>query len=228
MNIFITGTSRGIGRYLMEYYAAQGHTIFGCSRSSFEYPNYTHFVADLTDEQACMQLCRKLRKIAQIDVLINNAGIASMNHFMMTSYAQLETIFKTNVFSSFLFMREFSKGMIKSGFGRIVNFSSVAVPLSIEGEAVYAASKSATETLTRITAKELGKFGNITVNAIAPNPIETDIIKHVPKDKLNALIAQQAIPRYGKMEDIANALDFFIDPNSSMITGQVVYLGGIS
>jgi 3-oxoacyl-[acyl-carrier protein] reductase len=116
--------------------------------------------------------------------------------------------------------------MQKQKYGRIVNFTTVAVPLNLEGEAIYAASKSAVETLTRIMAKELGGFG-ITVNSIGPCPIETNLIKTVPKEKIQKLLDQQAIKRYGEFEDISNVIDFFIKPESSFVTGQVIYLGGI-
>ena len=116
--------------------------------------------------------------------------------------------------------------MSRNKFGRIVNFSSIAVPLSIEGEAVYAASKSAIEKLTTILSKEFGKSG-ITVNAIGPSPIKTDLIKNVGEGKLNELLRQQAISKFGSFEDVANVIDFFISEKSDMITGQIIYLGGV-
>ena len=115
--------------------------------------------------------------------------------------------------------------MRKSDNPRIINFSSVAVPLSLEGEAAYASSKAAVECLTKILSKELAP---ITVNAIAPCPVKTDLIANVPEDKLQKLIDKQAIRRYGTMEDISNVIDFFIKPESDFITGQIIYLGGIS
>ena len=111
-------------------------------------------------------------------------------------------------------------------FGRIVNFSTVAVPLSIEGESIYASSKSAVNTLTKILSKEFGKFG-ITVNLIGPTPIKTDLIRSVPENKLNKLIKTQSIKRYGNFRDVSNVIDFFINEKSDFITGQKIYLGGI-
>ncbi|MDP5052350.1 MAG: SDR family oxidoreductase, partial [Congregibacter sp.] len=113
----------------------------------------------------------------------------------------------------------------RSAHARIVNFSTVAVPLRLEGEALYAASKSAVETLTRIIAKEYGAHG-ITCNAVGPSPIATALIAGVPKHKIDALINEQAIPKMATEADVINAVKFFLSPDSSMITGQILYLGG--
>ena len=139
----------------------------------------------------------------------------------------VDKLFNTNVVGTFLFSRELAKLMSKKKEGRIINFSTVAVPLNLEGEAVYAASKSAVVSLTKILAKEVGSLG-ITVNAVGPTPVLTDLIKTVPKNKIQELLNQQAIGRLGKFEDVLNIIEFFIKPESSFVTGQVVYLGGIS
>ena len=116
--------------------------------------------------------------------------------------------------------------MQKNKFGRIINFSTVAVPLNLEGEAIYAASKAAVASLTKILAKEFASFG-ITVNAIGPTPIKTDLIKSVPDEKIKKLINAQAIKRFGSFQDTVNVIDFFINEKSDFITGQIIYLGGI-
>jgi len=117
--------------------------------------------------------------------------------------------------------------MRKSNNGRIINFTTVAKPLKLPGELIYAASKAAIETLTQILAKELAQY-NITVNAIGPTLIKTDLIKGVPKEKLSNLLEYQAIKKFGEREDVANVIDFYIRPESNFITGQIIYLGGIS
>jgi len=101
----------------------------------------------------------------------------------------------------------------------------VAVPLRLEGEAIYAASKSAVEMFTRIVAREAGALG-ITCNAVGPCPIKTRLTDNVPSEKIQRLIDRQAIRRWAEFEDVANLVDFFLRPESAMITGQVVYLGG--
>lgn len=116
--------------------------------------------------------------------------------------------------------------MKKNKFGRIINFATVASPLKLEGEALYACSKAAVANLTEIIARELAEFG-ITVNAVGPTPVKTDLIRSVPEDKMKALIARQAIPRFGEFRDISNVIDFLIKSESDFVTGQVIYLGGV-
>ena len=98
--------------------------------------------------------------------------------------------------------------------------------MKLEGEAIYAASKAAVISLTEILARELSEF-KVTVNALGPTPIKTDLIRGVPKEKLQSLLNRQAIQRFGNFGDISNVIDFFIRPESDFITGQVIYLGGI-
>lgn len=228
-SILITGTSKGIGEYLAKYYLEKQHTVIGCSRSTpnFKHQNYYHFNLDVTNEKDVIEMTRQVNnKFGKVDILINNAGIAIMNHIIFTPLQKAKDIFDLNYFGTFLLTREVSKIMVRNKFGRIINFSSVAAPLSLEGEAVYASSKAAIESFTKISAKELASF-NITVNAIAPTPVKTDLILSVPKEKIDQLISQQIIKRFGKFEDISNLTDFFIKKESGFVTGQIIYLGGI-
>lgn len=110
---------------------------------------------------------------------------------------------------------------------RIVNFATVATPLRLEGEAICAASKAALVNLTQVCAKELSEF-SITVNAVGPTPVPTDLIKNVPKNKMDALLNQQAIKRFGEFEGVLNVIEFFLNEKSDFITSQVVYLGGVN
>lgn len=236
----ITGTRKGIGKDLSQHFLNLGHIVCGCSRgeSSITHANYRHFCLDVSDESAVVAMIRAIRKeFGRIDILLNNAGIASMNHTLTTPYKSVSNIFHTNVFGSFLFMREVAKVMSISYKKerdkaqtmpfRIVNFATVATPLRLEGEAIYAASKAALVSLTQICAKELSEFG-ITINAVGPTPVPTDLIKNVPKAKMDALLNQQAIKRFGEFTDVLNAIEFFIDEKSDFITGQVIYLGGVN
>ncbi|MEL7480272.1 MAG: SDR family oxidoreductase [Pseudomonadota bacterium] len=225
----ITGTRKGIGRFLAEHYLAEGWIVVGCSRgaSDLNHEDYRHFELDVSDEAAVVSMLRAVaREFKRLDVLLNNAGIASMNHAMLTPLKTVERIFQTNVFGSFLFCREAAKLMGRNKFGRIVNFATVATPLKLEGEAAYAASKAAIVSLTEVLAREMAGLG-ITVNAVGPTPVPTDLVGAVPETKMQALIARQAIPRYGEMRDVLNAVDFFIRLESDFITGQTLYLGGV-
>jgi 3-oxoacyl-[acyl-carrier protein] reductase len=226
----VTGTRKGLGRFIAEHYLARGHFVVGCSRgeSDLTAENYHHFEADVAEERSVKPIFTYLRKEhGGLDNLINNAGIASMNHTLLTPLKTVDSIFDTNVKGTFLFCREAARLMQKKGHGRIVNMTTVATPLMLEGEAIYAASKAAVLNLTQVLARELADFG-ITVNSVGPTPVKTDLIRSVPKEKLEALLARQAISRFGEPEDVVNVIDFFLRPESSFVTAQNIYLGGVA
>lgn len=227
--ILITGSRKGIGYNLSKYFLSKNYIVIGCSRSDsdLKHDNYYHYCLDVSNEKLVNNLFGKIRKEhGRLDILINNAGMASLNHTLLTPKSSVEKLFDTNFLGTFLFCRQAVKIMKKNNFGRIINFSTVAVPLNLEGEAIYASSKSAVEQFSKVFSKEVASMG-ITVNSIGPSPIETDLIKAVPKNKIDELVSQQAIKRLANFEDIINVVDFYIKPSSNFITGQVLYLGGV-
>lgn len=227
--ILVSGTTRGLGRFLAEHFLAQGDLVMGCGRSGamLAHDNYLHHQMDVTDDDAVGRLFEDIRtRWGALDILINNAGVASMNAFALTPPASMRRVMDTNFIAAALLTHRAIRFLRKSPGGRIVNMTTVAVPLRLEGEAVYAASKAALEMFTRIVAKEVGPIG-ITCNAVGPSVIATALTAGVPTYQLDALIQRQAIRREATAADVANVVDFFLSPKSDLITGQVVYLGGL-
>jgi len=227
--MLITGTSKGIGRGLAEYFVDRSFHVVGCSRKPIDYDldNYEHFCLDVSDEADVKRMFNEIRKTrGGLDVLINNAGTASMNHSLLTPIKTARRILDTNVVGTFLFCREAAKLMRKRERGRIINFATYAIPFKLEGEAIYAASKAAVVTLTEILAREYADLG-ITVNAVAPPAIQTGLVRGVAKETLDALLSRQAIKRFGSPDEVGNVIEFLVRPESDMVTGQTVYLGGL-
>lgn len=225
--ILITGASRGLGLALAEHYLNAGDMVFGCSRQApdLSHPAYSHFCMDVTEESAVAMIFASLRGSGGLDILINNAGVSSMNPVALTPLSTARRIVEVNFLGAFLFTRGAVRLLRNSEHGRIVNITTIAVPLGLEGEAVYAASKGALEVFTRVVAKEVGQFG-ITCNAVGPAPVDTRLTRQVPPDKIDALIAQQAIRLHAEPRDVINVVDFFLRPESRLVTAQVLYLGG--
>jgi len=227
--VVISGSSKGIGRFLVDHYLSKGMIVAGCSRSEMEDPppGYTHYCLDVSDEVLIKQMFTDLRRnFGRVDYLINNAGVGAMNYSLTTPARQLINVLNTNFVGTFLLSREAAKVMQLRRFGRIVNFSSVATPLKLKGESAYGSAKAAVVTFTHILAKELAEL-NITVNAVGPGPVKTSLLRGVPEEKIQEIIDQQAIHRYGTFEDVANVVDFFLKDESSLITSQVIYLAGV-
>jgi 3-oxoacyl-[acyl-carrier protein] reductase len=228
--MLITGTRKGIGRHLAETYARRGFIVEGCSRggASFEAEGYTHTEMDITDEKAVKAWISGIaRRHGRIDCVLNNAAVASMNHVLLTPAKTANHMLAVNVTATMIVCRDAAKVMMRRRYGRIVNFTTIVDPIGLAGEAIYAASKSAVKTFTRILAFELGAWG-ITCNSFGATPIMTDMIKGVPQDKIDAVVNNLAIKRLGSLDDCVNVCDFFINPLSDNITAQVIYLGGVS
>ncbi len=227
--VLVTGSRKGIGRHLVEHFLGKGALVEGCSRqpSDLALAGYTHHCVDVTDEGAVRGMMDSIRqRHGRLDVTINNAGVASLNHSLLTPLDTMRHIMSTNTLGTFIVSRESAKLMRRRSFGRIVNFSTVAVPLRLEGEAAYVASKNAVVALTQVMAQELAEFG-ITCNAVGPTPIDTDLIRSVPREKIDQIVSRLAFKRLGRFCDVTNVVDFFVRPESDYVTGQVLYLGGV-
>ncbi|RMD85375.1 MAG: SDR family oxidoreductase [Candidatus Dadabacteria bacterium] len=224
----VTGSRKGLGKAVAEFLLSNGYAVEGCSRTGADWTahGYVHHCLDVADEAAVKKMLADVRKRhGRLDAVINNAGIAMMNHFLVTPSAALDQVLETNVRGTFLMSREAAKLMQRRRYGRIINLTTVAVPLALDGEAIYAASKGAVETLTRTLARELAPVG-ITCNAIGPGPIQTDLTRGIPQEKIEALLARLMIKRWSTFEDVTNVIEFLLRPESSAITGQTIYLGG--
>ncbi len=224
----VTGTRKGIGRAIALHYLDAGWVVVGASRgrASIESEQYQHFSLDVNDDREVKRMFTETRqRLGRVDALVNNAGIAAMNHVLLTPGESVRRIMETNVTGTFLCCREAAKIMRGRRSGRIVNVASVAVPLALEGESAYAASKAAVITLSRVLARELGVHG-ITVNVVGPGPVRTDMTSSVPEEKMDRLLSRLFLGRYTETHDITNVIDFFLRPESESITGQVIYLGG--
>lgn len=228
--MLITGTSRGIGRYLADYYINKGVRVLGCSRGICDiiHINYQHQVADIAKEEEILNIFKIIRsQYKRLDYLINNAAInPAILNIAFLPYETIENIFRTNVFSTIMFCREAIKIMARNHFGRIINFGSMATRHEVAGEALYTATKASINTFTKVLSKEVNNLG-ITANVLAPSVIETDLSKAINQEALQEVLNRNAIKKYGNLYDISDAIDFLISKESQSITGQVIYLGGV-
>jgi 3-oxoacyl-[acyl-carrier protein] reductase len=225
----ITGARTGIGRFLCEHLLRQGYCVVGCSRNptDLQAEGFDFVQADVTSEQQVKALFRVIQeKHGRLDVAINNAGAANMNHSLLMPLATFQRLMETNVQGMWLVSREAAKMMRKHKYGRIINFSSAANPIRLAGEAAYIAAKSAVESLSQVMAREVYDYG-ITINVVGPAPVPTEMIRGVPQEKIDRLLEMMPVRRLCTFEDVANVIDFFLLPASSAITAQVIYLGGV-
>jgi 3-oxoacyl-[acyl-carrier protein] reductase len=225
----VTGATRGIGRFLSEKLVEAGMTVVGCGTSADDgFSDGVHyFKMDVTDEDQVRSVVSRVRKqFGRLDLLINCAGVATMNHLMLTPTKSARKVLDINFLGTFIVTREASRLLSRSGGGAIVNLSSVVVPLRMEGEAVYAASKAAVEMFTKISAKELAAM-KITCNAVGPGPVKTDLIAGVPDAKMQQLVSQLTPSRYVEMDEVWAAVRPFTGLAGESTTGQIVYVGAV-
>ncbi len=224
--VVVTGASRGLGRFCAERLSEAGYRVVGLGRTVIKDSPFEMRAADVSDPDSIAEAMKDLRRNPNVYALINAAGIASMNLVVTTPSETVRRIIETNLLGTIFCCQQLAPALIKRGCGRIINFSTLGVPLAIKGEAIYIASKAGVEGFTRVFARELAPHG-ITVNAVAPGPIDTALIAKVPKDKVDAVIKQQIIQRQGTPQDVWNIVSMLLSPESAMVSGQTLHVGGI-
>ena len=228
--MLVTGTSKGIGQYLADYYLNKGFIVIGCSRTPclIEHENYVHLITDIANEDEILNIFKYIRKeFKRLDVLINNAAInPAILSVAFLPYDVIQKIFKVNVFAPIMFCREAIKLMSRNKSGRIINIGSMATRHEVPGEALYTSTKAAVIAFTRVLSKEVYSFG-ITANVVAPSVIETDLSKAIKPKALQEVLNRNAVKGYGNFKDVSNTIDYLVKEESKSVTGQVIYLGGV-
>ena len=181
----IPGTSQGLGRALAERLLADGWTVHGFARGkqALAHERFTAHAVDVTDEAAVRAAVATIAESGRIDLLINNAAAASLNAFLLTPGSVAENLMRVNYLGTFHCLQAVGKVMVRQRGGLVVNLTTVAVPLALEGEAAYVASKAAVEALTKVTAKEFATQG-VRVVALGFGPVDTRLTRAVPKAML--------------------------------------------
>lgn len=234
----VTGAGRGIGRAVAVALAKAGADVainYAGNETAAketealcaEYGVKTLVIkADVSDAESCKAMIDQVKEaFGKIDILVNNAGITKDKLMIGMSEADFMDVINTNLKGSFLCMQMVSKLMIKQRYGRIINLSSVVGLHGNAGQVNYAASKAGVIGMTKSAAKELATR-NITVNAVAPGMIETDMTAVIPEKAKEAMLASIPVGRAGKPEEIANTVAFLASEEAAYITGQVISVDG--
>ncbi len=235
----ITGCNGGIGRSLLTLFAQNGATIYACARKeTTEFSTFiqsleqTYHVAikplyfDLRDESAIKDALTPLIKEKKtIDILINNAAVATGGLMQMTSMQQLKDVFQINYFSQVLITQLVTKMMVRQKSGSIINLGSVAGLDNFAGYTSYGSSKAALMAFTRTIARELAVY-NIRVNAVAPSVTETDMASLMDTKTIDEMVQRSDLKRLGRTDEIANFVLYLVSDQASFITGQVYRIDG--
>jgi len=240
--VVVTGSNRGIGKSILELFHAEGASIFACARTQTE-----NFEADLKkiasqgkgfikpiyfDFSEPGQIKNAIQKIIAdskvIDVLVNNAGIASGSLFQMTPVSKVKEIFEINFFAQLQFSQSIARLMTRAKSGSIINMASVSGLLGDSGTLSYGSSKAALIYATKTMARELGEF-NVRVNAIAPSVTKTDMFNQMESGARDKMIMSTALRRPAEVIEVANVALFLASDLSSYVTGQTLRVdGGLS
>ena len=233
----ITGGARGIGKEIALLFAAQGANVAICDVELQEAQKTATqiqalgresiaFKADVTDSASIQVMVDKiLDKFKKLDILINNAGITRDNLVLRMQEADWDKVIAVNLKGTFICTKIVSKVMLKQRSGKIVSLSSIIGIMGNFGQANYAASKAGIIGLTKSVAKELAPRG-ISVNAIAPGFIKTEMTKKLPEDVQKKMLSVIPLGRFGQSKDVAELALFLSSESSSYITGQVIKIDG--
>lgn len=226
----ITGTSRGLGAALVQAYLAAGEQVLGCSRgaATIAHANYRHYSVDVTDELSIANMFSDMRGKKLVPrLLVNNAALAQMKLTTFTSTQSARDILDVNLLGTFLVCREMLKLMQRHRFGRIVNLSSISVPLATVGNSLYNATKAGMDAMGHSLANECKTY-DITVNSIGLSHVaNTGMADALNQAAIGALQVLLMKPKLLETSEIVAAIDFFASPDARNITGQVLYFGGV-
>lgn len=234
LTVLITGSSRGIGLGVAKYLASQGHNVILNSRKEIDESILKEFeeygvkvgtaIGNISDFNVAKELIDAAKvEFGQIDVLINNAGITRDGLMMRMSEEDFNSVIQTNLNGTFNMCRHITPIMLKQKSGTIINLSSIVGVMGNAGQVNYAASKAGVIGLTKALARELSSRA-ITVNAIAPGFIETDMTDQLSDRVKDSMLTQIPLKRFGQVEEIAQTVGFLI--NNRYITGQVIEVNG--
>jgi len=233
----VTGAGRGIGRAIALNFAHEGADVVVISRTAENSEKVAEevraldrrawaFAVDVADSAAVAAAADKiLAETGKVDILVNNAGVTRDGLLMRMSDADWDTVLDTNLKGAFLVTKAFVRAFIKQRSGRIINITSVIGLIGNAGQCNYSASKAGLIGFTQSTARELASRG-ITVNAIAPGFIETDMTAELKPEMRDAILKQIPLGSFGQAEDIAGAAAYLAGPAGRYVTGQVLTVDG--
>lgn len=225
--ILITGSGRGIGRQIARDFAAAGYSVAGVDIKPGPAETFLkEYLLDVSDAAAVEKIFMEIQKdFPAIDILINNAGIMQDEMFTKMDFATWDAVLKTNLYGPFNVTKQVLPGMIERNWGRVINISSIIGLTGNYGQTNYAAAKSGLLGLTKSLAKEVAR-NNITVNAICPGLIDTDMIKDVPPEHMDKMLSKIPARRLGETEEISKLAFFLASDDSGYITGSLVNING--
>lgn len=232
--VIVTGSTRGIGLAVAKKFHDEGAKVVISSSTQKAIDNVLGQLngsaigikANIAKSEEVANLISETKKrLGRVDIVVNNAGITRDNLLMRMKEEEWDTVLDINLKGAFLVIKAASRIMIKQRYGRIINISSVIGLGGNAGQANYSASKAGMIGLTKSAAKELASR-NITVNAVAPGFIETDMTKDMPEAARESFLEKVSLGRYGSPEDVAGTVLFLASEEASYITGQVIAVDG--